>query len=272
MTWLVLAAVQSTAATVEKYRLDVKFEQGRVRVVQFASRSVLNIRFVQGESVEDKENLVHHTDLEWTDTIIEAKDGVPKKVERAYTKAQFERQEPEDPEKRSGKLTLEGQKINLKDEGRKRTRVEAPASVKPEDLREVRLREGCLLSGRPREPVGPGHSWTPKPQDVLAEFNDQESGVTYEKADVRCVFEKVEDRGGDACAVIKASGTLQGSNKDGVSIALKFETTLALSLSKTQVLESDTTGTFELKGGGEGQHYTLMGSGSMRSTLRVQVK
>jgi hypothetical protein len=269
------AAFLATAASLwaqDKVKLEFKVDQGLAVVVESVSDSKEKVRVEQQGAVQEKNDLFSHSEQEYTDVVLEARNGFAKKVERTYAKSKFERKEFLDEEKKSGSYTLEGQKITLTDEGGARTKIEAPEAVDRKDLRDLNLREDPLRTSMPAEAVAPGHSWKMDEKQVLADANDQDMGIKFDKADFKCTFEKTEERGGDRCAILKSEGILRGTTDQGLTLVLKNEAVFALSLSRKIVVETEIKGSYELTGGGEGQPFKVSGSGEFTSKQRIRAK
>lgn len=266
---LAFLALASAALAQDKVKLELKMDPGQSLTIETTNKSAGRIKVQQGKDAQERD-ILNNEEAEWTDTVKEVKNGAPIKVEREYRKFKFEKKEFADEARRNGSRTLEGQKITLSLDGGARTKFDAPPAVSADDLRDLNLRDEALRKSMPADAVAPGFSWNADPKEVVADANDQEVGVTYSEGSLKFTFEKIEDRGGDKCAVIKAVGDATGTTSDKLTLKLKMETTMYLSLARKDVIESTTTGSYELTGGGEAEGFVLTGTGKFDATMKAK--
>jgi hypothetical protein len=254
------AALILALLTQDKIKFEIKAEKGSVVTVEATNKSSGKIKVDQSGQVQERE-VFSSEDVAFVETVLEAKDGMPVKVERDYKKYKFERKEFADEQKKTGSRSLEGRKIILSYSTERRTRFELPAEVQPEEVNDINFRDDGLRHSLPADAVAPGANWDAAEKDLLADANDQDVGITYEHAKMKFTFDRMEERGGEKCAVLKGNGEFQGKSADGMAFSMKVEVTFWYSPTRKDLIESKSFGSYEMKGHFAGGAHLRRGCG-----------
>jgi hypothetical protein len=235
----------------DKVQIEIKVEPGFKAQVEYAYTSSGKMK-IKSEDVPQPSD---SAEANWTETALEVKDGAVVKIEQVYHKHRVGRGRD------MTATSLEGHKIIMTDTGGRRCEIEAEG-VKPEDLKDIGLRAEALRRSLPKEPVTVNASWEVDEKEALADANDQDLGVQFSHAALKCTFEGIEEKEGQRCAVVRMAGETRGTWTDGSVSTNKIVNRYYISLEKKFVVVAETSGTYEISG----ENFT--GSGRFESVAK----
>ncbi|KAF0247126.1 MAG: hypothetical protein FD180_65 [Planctomycetota bacterium] len=265
ITALAAALALPVLADPVEIKLGVKQGDKITRIGEFGGKGKLAVKM--GEQEQELDCIMGESSV-IAEEVLEAKDGLPTKLKRYYSKNYNVEQIPDMGHDQSKDSTLLGKLLTLEvKDGKPVTTFEGAGEAEAKELKKEKTGLEIDSAMVPGKAVNVGDSWEADPEKAKNAFGGDE-GEEISEASLACTLESLEEKYGQKCAKIQVKLTTKGTrteNGQKMKVSLSLEGPVWFGLTAGRTLGMDLEG--KLKSSGD-----LPGGQKMKLTISIKAK